>query len=34
MKKNKKTIDDILRVGNLPGAAAKGLFPNFSENNK
>jgi len=35
MKTNvKKTIEDILRVGNLPGAAAKGLFPIFSENDK
>lgn len=31
-KKTNKKFEDILRIGNLPGAASKGIFPIFKEN--
>lgn len=30
----KKTIEEIVRIDLQPSAAAKGLFPNFCDNEK
>lgn len=30
----KRKIEDIIRIDNFPGAAAKGLFPTFCNKDK